>query len=281
MICFYHGADFDGKCSAAVVKYKYPECRLFPVDHGKPFPWHEIKQGEKAFMVDFSLSIDRMLHLAKKTELIWIDNHTSSIKDAIEAGFNPAGIRVLGKSGCELTWEYLFKGELTPTVVHLLGRFDVHDLTDTRTLPFQYGFNLEDVDPNNVELWSRLFEGDVKFVDHVISNGVPILAYKTYTDSDTIKRHAFDAEFDGLKALVVNTGVKGSGTFDSRWDPEKYDIMLTFVITPAGVSGSMYTTKENLDLSKVARKFGGGGRPQASGYSFNNIDKFFKVLSYK
>ena len=34
MKCFYHRIDFDGVCSAAIVKAKYPECELIGIDYG-------------------------------------------------------------------------------------------------------------------------------------------------------------------------------------------------------------------------------------------------------
>ncbi len=39
MICFYHSADLDGACSAAIIKLKHPECVLAPINYGNDFPW--------------------------------------------------------------------------------------------------------------------------------------------------------------------------------------------------------------------------------------------------
>ena len=70
MKCFYHSADLDGHCSAAIVKAVCPECELIGINYGDAFPWdlfveaEERKSGsiilpakepETVYMVDFCL----------------------------------------------------------------------------------------------------------------------------------------------------------------------------------------------------------------------------------
>lgn len=50
MKCFYHSGDFDGICSGAIIKYKYPDCEMFGIDYGDEFPWDVIVPGETVFM---------------------------------------------------------------------------------------------------------------------------------------------------------------------------------------------------------------------------------------
>ena len=44
-ICFYHRADYDGVCSAAIVKKFVPDCELYGIDYGDPFPWDKVMDG--------------------------------------------------------------------------------------------------------------------------------------------------------------------------------------------------------------------------------------------
>ena len=96
--CVFHNADHDGECSAAIVKAKYPECKLIGLNYGDPIPWDILKNSEMVVMVDFSFPIEKMIYLASKTQLIWIDHHASIIKDAEKYDFNPDGVRNLDKS---------------------------------------------------------------------------------------------------------------------------------------------------------------------------------------
>ena len=127
LICVYHKRDHDGRCSAAIVKSKFADCKLIPMDYPLSFPWRDIPKGSDVIMCDFSLPIQKMIHLASRCNLTWIDHHISIIEEANAANFSPKGLREIGRSGCELTWAYLYPKTNIPTAVHLLGRYDVWD----------------------------------------------------------------------------------------------------------------------------------------------------------
>ena len=86
-ICFFHRADFDGVCSAAIVKKFVPDCELYGIDYGDEFPWDKVSMCQVAmvgaaepekrqvYMVDFSLKPDDMKRLAACCDLVWIDHH--------------------------------------------------------------------------------------------------------------------------------------------------------------------------------------------------------------
>ena len=96
MICFYHRADLDGRCSGAIVKAHFPECRMIGMDYGEEMPWTEIYPNEEVYLVDFSLQpFEKMIRLQKLAQLIWIDHHKSAIADAEAAGWKNGGNGVL------------------------------------------------------------------------------------------------------------------------------------------------------------------------------------------
>jgi oligoribonuclease NrnB/cAMP/cGMP phosphodiesterase (DHH superfamily) len=139
MKCFYHSSDLDGICSAAIVKYRYPECELIAIDYDyNHHIFDSVSVGETVFMVDFSALSEHMRYLKYHTDFIWIDHHKTAIEKCSK--LEPiAGIREIGKAACELTWEYLFPNKTMPEAVRLLGRYDVWDHSDPNTLPWQYG----------------------------------------------------------------------------------------------------------------------------------------------
>ena len=165
-ICFYHRADFDGVCSAAIVKKFVPDCELYGIDYGDPFPWDKVMDGpqvsaaeleagsglprRRVYMVDFSLKPDEMKRLNECCDLAWIDHHKSAI-EACKAVL-PAdlpGLRLSSKAACELVWGWFEENHCAddavhpfvpdfhvprrfctcnlPEAVHLLGRYDVWD----------------------------------------------------------------------------------------------------------------------------------------------------------
>ncbi len=273
--CIFHLADHDGRCSAAIVKRKFPDCKLIGMDYSLILPWDEIAKDDEVYMVDFCLApANRMVHLSKKCHLIWIDHHASSINDVAAVNLELDGLRVIGKSGCELTWEFLFPNEDIPLAVHLIGRHDVFDHDDTRAIDFFYGLLQFDTNPSNDQLWNELMNDD-NATTPILTSGAIIAQYQAKMDAEFATPHHFDAKIGEHLVVVMNSGRCNSMGFDSVWYPEKYDAMVAFVYTPGGkISVSIYTTKPEVNVSTIAKSFGGGGHVQASGWIASSINEF-------
>jgi len=271
MICLYHSADLDGFCSGAIVKYKFPECDLYGINYGDDVPWELIMKHKKVYIVDFCLQPFNpdMMQLMKIADVTWIDHHKSSIEEAVDYMYDCKGIQLEGTGACILTWEHLFPGEKIPLIVTLLGKYDVWDHSDKRGIPLQYGMRILNTNPNNQELWSMYFE-DVS-IDHIIEEGKLIIKYIDQENEIYCRSCAFEVELEGLKCIAINRLITNSKLFDSIWDDKKYDAMLTFGWRKNKWTVSLYSDKENIDVSKVAKKYGGGGHRGASGFQCEEL----------
>ncbi|MFH1691831.1 MAG: hypothetical protein ABIC68_04600 [Candidatus Omnitrophota bacterium] len=274
MKCFYHSADLDGHCSGAIVKLKYPDCEMFGINYGDAFPWDKIEKGEKVFMVDFALQPFKpnMIKLFNKCELIWVDHHKSAIdefeKIQLNEGLYIQGARCFDNSqaGCELTWEYLFDTDV-PRAVKLLSEYDVWNHSDADTLPFQFGLRMYETHPNEQSLWMQLFGIDgLNPLDQIIGEGTIILSYQATENKKYCSACSFETELDGLKCIAINKMLTNSQIFDSVWNPEKYDAMLSFGYRKGSWTVSLYSNKPEIDVSKIAKARGGGGHKGAAGF---------------
>lgn len=277
MKCFYHKSDLDGICSGAIIKYKYPECEMIGVDYGDDInPLDHIDLGKECYVVDFAFSSEIMEKLFYKTHLIWIDHHKSSF-DIVNKINNSHGIvgttihgkREIGKAGCELTWEYLFPEREMPEAIQLLGRYDVWDNSaewcwENRTLPFQYGMKSLNRSVDS-KFWHLLFS-DNRQINKIVDKGILILVYQKEQNKKILENNYFEREFQGLKAICLNNQVYNSQVFDSLWDEDKYDIMICFAYTGKHWKVSLYSTKDSVDCSELAKEFGGGGHKGAAGF---------------
>ncbi len=279
-ICLYHSADNDGAGSAAIVRHKYPDTVLIGVNYNQPIPWNKIPNGATVFMVDFCFEpFDKMIHLAQKCNLTWIDHHISSQDEAKKHNFNPKGIRKIGRSGCELTWQYIFPEKPIPFGIHLLGRYDVWDHVNELVLPFQHGTFNQNTKPDNDEFWHRLFNEDKAFIEQVAADGRVIMQYQNNVNRRYLSSHLFNAHLDDYKAIVVNLGRCSSLVFSDIWDPNEHDLMISFAINKEQkIAVSIYSDKPEIDVSKIAQKFGGGGHAGASGFEFDSIDTFYQHI---
>lgn len=268
MKCFYHNADLDGICSGAIVKRRYPKCEMFGIDYTDEFPWKKIKKGEIVLMVDFSLQpLDEMVKLNEQNKLIWIDHHESKIADEPKLGVKIDGVRMVGKAGCELTWEFCQLEEV-PLAVTLLGRYDVFDLDyDQRVLPFQYGARALGLTVESMGTWENLFrrEQGIRF-GTIVKDGVAILKFLKVDNKMYAQKHAFHLDFEGYRAAVINRGGANSQLFDSVFDPAIEDLMIAFVLKRDKWTVSLYSEKDGPDVSKIAKKHGGGGHAHAAGF---------------
>lgn len=264
MKCFYHRSDFDGHCSGAIVKYFNPECEMIGINYDEPLDADSIGEGETIYVVDFSFSSLDMSFLHHRADLIWIDHHKSAI-EKVEYEKYIKGIRRIGKAACELTWEWFRVGDKLPLAVYLLGRYDVWDHEDERVLPFQYGLRIKsNTLPDSIR-WRNLLKDDNR-VPHIIEQGELILKYEMKQNAIYAKSMSYERIFHKYRALVINKPFSNSKIFDSVYDPEKHDIMVIFGLKEGKFKYSLFCNKPEIDVSKIAVHYGGGGHAGAAGF---------------
>lgn len=217
-----------------------------------------------------------------------LDHHVSAIKAikkiAIINGLSlPKCYMFTDKAACELTWKFILPKEPMPLAVELLGLYDSwryqgHKHED-KVLPFQYRMRILDLNPVNwskcSQIWSKLFCNQTN-LDPLIEEGRILVKAEQEANRIYCETYAFPTEiaFDNvsIKALAINSGCSSSLLFGSAWDEEKYDVMLAFCRRPDKKWNiSLYTTKENIDCSKLVKYYGGGGHKSAAGFQWETL----------
>ena len=288
MICLYHSKDLDGYCSGAIVKRRYPECKLIGWDYKDPIPDMMQFAGEQVIMIDISFPMEYMDILANfSSSVVWIDHHLSAKKDWDEAvasdKYESLGkIKYVYESGiaaCEIGWKHFFRDHPIPEAVLLLGEYDTWRKGDekrwnTRILPFQYGMRLICNSPETFP-YDAIGPGGMSVVNSICKDGETILNYQKEQDKK-LMYSSFVVDFEGLRALCVNVGGASSNTFLSRWDENIHDVMIPFHYTGSKWTCSIYTTKNDIDCSVIAKRYGGGGHKQASGFTLDKLPENWK-----
>ena len=267
MKCFFHSADLDGHCSGAIVLDKYPDCEMFGINYGDPFPWDSIEPGEVVFMVDFSLQpFTDMLRLYSACCLVWIDHHKTALAARDAAGVLFAGIQEDGIGACALTWRHLHQSRI-PYGVQLLAEYDVWKHDDANCLPFQYGMRLEISLPGSA-VWPRVFGTELA---DIILRGETVLAYERKQSEAYAQSCAFETSLMGLRCVAMNRMLTNSKAFDAVVDPDRHDAMLTFGYRKGRWTCSLYSAREDVDVSAVALQLGGGGHKAAAGFQCQEL----------
>lgn len=267
MKCYWHSVDLDGACSGAIIKKAFPQCEMIGIDYDQEIDWDKLSIGETIYVVDFCFQIKDMKRLNENYALIWIDHHSAPMKtiEKIYPGID--GLRKDGTAGCQLTWKYIFPNGVMPKPVWLLGEYDVWHHDNPEVLYFQYGMRNEGDTHPDQSIWNLLLRTDLLniHIEDILNNGKIILNYQTEDD----KKYAhvsFELEWEGLRFIMINKGYTGSKIFDSVWNPDKHDAMCVFYLTEPGKwKLGFYTNNEDIDVSVIARKYGGDGHVGAAG----------------
>ncbi|NIV13208.1 MAG: hypothetical protein GWN62_18565, partial [Aliifodinibius sp.] len=227
-------------------------------------------------IVDFTFEPFMKMHEVADVSktLTWIDHHITSFQEYVKHPFPCMGLRRIGTAACELTWNYYFPDKPVPHGLKLIASWDVHDLEYSDDIvPLQYGARaIKDLyDPTNA-LWAKGIFDYPAFVNKIIKEGKIILGYVEAEHAKIMKLYSFEGNFLGHRAIMVNRGSMNSKAFESVYDPKNHDIMLAFARTPYGDwSVSIYTDKDDIDVSQIAKEQGGGGHKQAAGFQTKHL----------
>lgn len=252
---FYHSADLDGRCCGEIARRALPSnTELVGIDYGQPFTFNP--DAIKIYCLDW-------------VPQPWVDDPRIFVIDHHKTSLGRPGIVDMSFAACELAWGYFMGAKSLPRSVQLLGQYDSWrkgPMWETDVLPFQWGMRAEETQPGS-HIWYQVFADEI---DSIIQLGKKILIYQEQADRIRMQR-AFPLTFEGLRFIVVLGGPAGSNAFKSVWDPAKYDAMM---VVEYGWKVSMYTEKPNIDLSVIAKKYGGGGHAGAAGFQPNNPGYF-------
>ena len=162
-----------------------------------------------------------------------------------------------------------------PTSIRYIDDNDVWLKYYNDTKYFNMGFQMEsNKSPQNKELWSRLLY-DWSFVKKYVDEGEILYRYQSTQNKSIISRNAFKytIEFDGrdIECLCVNNPYGNSRIFGSEY--ENYQVVIKFGFDGELWRYTLYSHEkfEDVDVSVIAKRYGGGGHKCAAGFASNEF----------
>ena len=274
-LCLYHD-DPDGCCAAAIARRALGEkLVLHPLQIGDPIPWGMIEISQQVVLLDYSLPLEDMQRLSDGRRLVWIDHHKTSLARLGQAMAAIPGERSLEAAACVLTWQTFFPEDPTPQAVLLIGDRDIWRMAYTDTRAFSEGLFQEDIGPEHDELWKPLLDGDQLLVNQLIDRGRVLYQARLKGIRDVVGHYGFETVFEGHKTLVVNH--RGNGDMGEHIRQAGYALAYCYVeVVRDGRLQTVVTLySDQIDVSEIARKFGGGGHRGAAGFQFTRVDRPF------
>ena len=228
--------------------------------------------GRDVYLVDFSYKravVEQMLKAANSVCLI--DHHKTAIED-LQPLFKQdswtgepkqlAHFTDLSRSGATLAWDYLFPGEDRPLLLgHVedrdLWRFKLAGTREIQAFVFSHEYSFE--------LWDKLMSADQVELLKMTAAGAAI-ERKHHKDVAELvgvcKRRMVIGGHDVPVASLPYTLVSDAGHLMAQGEP----FAACYWDTAEGRTFGLRAADEGLDVSEVAKRYGGGGHAKAAGF---------------
>ena len=260
-LCIYHGNCADGFGAAWVVRKKYGEenVEFYPGVYQNPPP--DCKDREVIF-VDFSYKRTLMEKIAyEATSLLILDHHKSAIEDL--KGINQIEmcdtVFELEKSGAGIAWDWFFPDEPRPMLInHIedrdLWKFKYPMTREIQAAVFSYEYDFK--------IWDSLFAMDLKILE---TEGAAIERKHFKDIKELMKVVTRKFLIGGYEVPIANlpyTLTSDAGHLLA----DGFPFAGCYWDTPDGRVFSLRSRDDGMDVSEIAKQYGGGGHVHASGF---------------
>lgn len=258
-LCIYHGNCADGFAAAWAMRQAHPDTEFHAgVYQNFPPP----TAGRDVYLLDFSYKAPVLEEIAQGARSVTVlDHHKSAIEDLAQlvARGLIGGVFDTERSGAMIAWNYFHPDEVPPELIaHIedrdLWRFELPGTREIQAAVFSY--------PYDFAVWDELMVRDTA---ELYAEGIAIERkhHKDVAELVAVCRRrmriaGFDVPAASLPYTMVSDAAhlmaKGELFAACYWD------------TPAGRVFGLRSTEGGMDVSEVAKVYGGGGHKHAAGF---------------
>ncbi len=272
-ICIVYHDDADGKCSAAIVAYnhKNDDITFISYDYTNIINEEDLYDYDKLYIVDCALDYKTMNNLFEnvyKKNFLWIDHHITAIESQNSSIY---GLRLPNNgSACLLTWKYFFKESRVPDAVKYISDFDIWEFKyEKLTKGFNEWLSVQNDSPDNYDMWFSFFEH--MHIGSYVDEGMIIYNARIEIIKKDIKKLAYESKIDGKKCLKMNySSLRSLSDAGNLMLRNGYHISWIWYKIKDGSIYNSLRGDGTYDVSEIAKKFGGGGHKNASGFVQKN-----------
>lgn len=288
-LVIYHGNCQDGFTAAWACWKAHPDWEFYPAKHGELPPFNTA--GRDVYMLDFSYKrpvLEAMIMNETPKSITIICHHKTAEADLKDfdqpKACDPACIvdcRVIfdmNKSGARLAWEYFHGGNQAtiPELVKLVEDRDLWRFAFTETKPIsEYIFSKEYTFSN----WDALdLELNIEATYQYALNAGRTILDKQKKDINELSANKFRIKIDGHEVWAVNVPyIYASDMAGMLAKEEPFAATFYYDGSTSKFIFSLRSTDDGLDVSEIAKKFGGGGHRNAAGFSLKGWPEYESV----
>jgi len=274
ILIIYHGECPDGFSAAWVAWKKFGDNADYISAHFQ----ESLPDGlvdKEIYILDFSFPKDLMAEIVKNNKKVIVIDHHKSAEESVKMAHEY--IYEMNRSGAILAWQYFYPDLTVPWLLRYIGDRDIWklELPDTFTM----GLMLDTFD-KNFETWSRLAEEleDESTRKQYIEQGKLIQKYESKVIEDISKLNKEIVEFEGYETYAVNAPHFFASQIGHTLRKEKPPIAIIWQWSKGNINVSL-RSDGSVDVSEIAKKYGGGGHKAAAGFELKkSLDFPWKSL---
>lgn len=266
-LVIYHASCSDGFGAAwSAWKLLGSRAEYFAASFGSPPP--DVR-GKIVVCLDFAYpnSVTKQM-IADSEDFLVIDHHKSAMVDLVDVSETRFDMT---KSGAMLAWEFFHPGKEAPKFIKYIQDRDLWHWLLPYSREFSASFSMS---PFHFEEYDSFCDDSV--FDDAVKRGSFILAYQR-TVINKLVSQSCDRIIRGHPAKVVNTChlMSEIGMFLAQ--ETEVAVMWWYDHRENVFRISLRSNHENIDVSEVAKSFGGGGHRQSAGFVFkgSSIESIF------
>lgn len=262
IVVLYHNNCTDGFCAAWAAWKKFGDSAEYIGINPGTAPLPDLT-GKEIYTIDFTYSVEYIPKLLKENKrLTTIDHHITAQEGA---AMTQDYLFDLKHSGAVLSWQYFHPNKKVPELLNYVEDFDLWQFKFLHTKEvvayldmFDFGF----------EVWDKLitdFEDPKKFKE-LLPQAKLLLGYEKKMVERIARNYSELVNFEGYKTYVVNCPIFGSQIGNILYN-KLPPLSIVWYRDKKRLKFGLRSDGVSVDVSELAKKFGGGGHKGSSGFS--------------
>ena len=255
----YHADCRDGFSGAWVAWKKFGnQAEYIPLGHGDEPP--RLSERE-VYLIDILPEENELKNIIRLNKSVFAIDHHVSNKQLLSM-VSRFKFQV-DKSAAVLAWEHFFPNQKIPALLNYVQDMDLFEWDSRSSMDVFSYINFLDHDFN---IWNQLADDleNPEIIVNITQKGALLNAYKEKKINEIIEKNARLVRFEGLEIFAANSSTLRSPLAD-RLIKRHPPIALIWVETKDKIQVSL-RSNVTVDVSVLAKKFGGGGHPLAAGF---------------
>jgi len=261
IVVIYHGKCPDGFSAAWIAWKKFGDkAEYIPVRHGETPP--EDLAGKEIYFLDFVYPVDLMAKVVKESKRVIVIDHHKSAEESVKMAHEY--IYEMNHSGSALAWRYFYPDLVLPWLVRYIEDMDIWKLE----LPdvFAVAMVVNSIE-QDFDTWTKLardFDND-STRNKQIEQGKIMLKYENKLMDEMMDSNKEIVKFEGHETYAVNAPHVFASQMGNALCKEKPPIAIVWQRSGGKLEVSL-RSDGSIDVSEIAKKYGGGGHKAAAGF---------------